>query len=115
MCSIGILFFLTERFSCKKARCRHVAVYKFDAHVMLYGAVPCAMLSLPQACSSWDDSVVISWKSAAGVPKISYTFVRGASDYLYAPPLQVSPGVWVDNPAVPPTNFETQVHLPPSC
>ncbi|EIE20765.1 hypothetical protein COCSUDRAFT_43682 [Coccomyxa subellipsoidea C-169] len=46
--------------------------------------------------------------SLKGVPKISYTFVRGASDYLYAPPLQVSPGVWVDNPAVPPTNFETQ-------
>ncbi|KAK9901676.1 hypothetical protein WJX75_007959 [Coccomyxa subellipsoidea] len=43
-----------------------------------------------------------------GMPKIKYTFVRGASDYLYAPPLEVSPGVWEDNPAVPPTNFDTQ-------
>lgn len=44
-----------------------------------------------------------------GVPKISYTFVRGASDYLYAPPLQVSLGNWVDNPAAPVANFDSQV------
>ncbi|BDA42288.1 hypothetical protein COCOBI_03-1750 [Coccomyxa sp. Obi] len=46
--------------------------------------------------------------SLKGVPKISYTFVRGASDYLYAPPLQVSPGNWIDNPAAPVANFDTQ-------
>ncbi len=44
-----------------------------------------------------------------GVPKISYTFVRGASDFLYAPPLQVSPGNWIDNPAAPAANFDVQV------
>lgn len=32
-----------------------------------------------------------------GVPKIPYTFVRGNSDYLYAAPMQVSPGVWEDS------------------
>jgi hypothetical protein len=54
-------------------------------------------------------------QSDAGMPKIKYTFVRGASDYLYAPPLEVSPGVWEDNPAVPPTNFDTQVHTASCC
>ena len=42
----------------------------------------------------------------AGAVEIPYTFVRGNSDYLYNPVMQVSPGVWEDvtNPATPDYN-----------
>ncbi len=45
--------------------------------------------------------------SCPGVPKIKYTFVRSNSDYIYSPVVQVSPGVWEDNPQTPAQNFDT--------
>ena len=43
----------------------------------------------------------------AGVPKIKYTFVRGASDYSYQPPFKTGPGTWAES-STPVANFGTQ-------
>ena len=40
---------------------------------------------------------------------MSFTLVRGNSDYLYSAPQLVSPGVYQDNPNSPEQNFNTQV------
>ncbi len=51
-----------------------------------------------------------------GSTKVAFTFVRGNSDYLYPAPLEISPGVYEDNPNSPAQNFDTQYgHLPHAC